>query len=137
MTFEFVYPQIFRKLLWHGPRVFDSISLPFRVQSKPCLHDATSSPLHPRLSGSGKGGDCDHLLLASSPLKYIKVRAHGGEILIDGTHVESWDMSAGGVDENYDDGRRCTPPTQTNLFLSRSVTFVALLLLLLLLTFQS
>lgn len=69
--------------------------------------------LHPQLPGSAKGGDCDHLLLASSPLKYINVRAHGGEILIEGTHVESWDMSAGGVDEDYEDGRRCTTQTPT------------------------
>lgn len=58
-------------------------------------------------TGSKKGGDTDHLLLASSPEKFIQIRAHGGEILIDGTHVESWDMEAGDVDENYDDGRRC------------------------------
>lgn len=58
-------------------------------------------------TGTGKGGDCDHLLLASSPTKYIEVRAHGGEILIEDTHVESWDIVAGTVDENDEDGRRC------------------------------
>ncbi len=64
-------------------------------------------PSTTQLAGSAKGGDCNHLLLASSPFKFIHVRAHGGEILIDSTHVESWDMSAGDVDENYADGRRC------------------------------
>lgn len=27
--------------------------------------------------------------------------------MIDGTHVESWDMEMGSVDEDYEDGRRC------------------------------
>eukprot|EP00903_Cladosiphon_okamuranus_P017823 g16402.t1 len=57
------------------------------------------------VQGSTKGGDSNHLLLASSPAKFIQIRAHGGEILIDGTHVESWDLEAGGVDEDYGDGR--------------------------------
>ncbi|CAN0287065.1 unnamed protein product, partial [Ectocarpus sp. 13 AM-2016] len=55
------------------------------------------------VQGSSKGGDCDHLLLASSAEKFINVRAHGGEIMLDGTHVESWDLLEGTVDENYDD----------------------------------
>ncbi|CAM9199692.1 unnamed protein product, partial [Hapterophycus canaliculatus] len=57
--------------------------------------------------GLEKGGDCDHLLLASSPGLdgIIQVRAHGGSILIEGTHVESWDLAAGTVDEDYEDGR--------------------------------
>lgn len=58
-------------------------------------------------AGKGRGGDCDHLLLASSATKYIELRAHGGEILIEDTHVESWDLSAGTVDEDDEDGRRC------------------------------
>ncbi|CAM9199616.1 unnamed protein product, partial [Hapterophycus canaliculatus] len=59
--------------------------------------------------GWAKGGDCNHLLLASSPglEGIINLRAHGGDILLDGTHVESWDMAAGTVDEDYEDGRRC------------------------------
>ncbi|CAM9271896.1 unnamed protein product [Ectocarpus sp. 12 AP-2014] len=57
------------------------------------------------VQGLSKGGDCDHLLLASSSEKFINVRAHGGEIMLDGTHVESWDLLEGTVDENYDDGR--------------------------------
>lgn len=59
-------------------------------------------------SGSSKGGDCDHLLLASSPgATPINLRAHGGEILLHGTHVESWDMAAKSVHEDYEGGRRC------------------------------
>lgn len=58
--------------------------------------------------GSSKGGDCDHLLLASSPgATPINLRAHGGDIMLYGTHVESWDMAAGGVHEDYEGGRRC------------------------------
>ena len=61
------------------------------------------------VQGSKFGGDCDHLLLASSPAKIINMRAHGGNIWIQGTHVESWDMDARHVDDNYLDGRRCAP----------------------------
>ncbi|CAM9950650.1 unnamed protein product [Scytosiphon promiscuus] len=59
------------------------------------------------VQGTDQGGDCDHLLLASSPGLdgIIQVRAHGGSILIDSTHVESWDLEAGTVDEDYEDGR--------------------------------
>lgn len=56
--------------------------------------------------GTEFGGDCDHLLLLSNPLKIINLRAHGGNIYIEGTHVESWDMDLGQVDENFEDGRR-------------------------------
>ncbi|CAM9858944.1 unnamed protein product [Pylaiella littoralis] len=56
-------------------------------------------------AGTRKGGDCDHLLLASSPTKYVELRAHGGGILMKNTHVESWDMDAGTVDEDDEDGR--------------------------------
>lgn len=61
--------------------------------------------------GSSKGGDCDRLLLASSPGLdgIINLRAHGGDMLLDGTHVESWDMTAGTNDEDIEDGRRCVP----------------------------
>ncbi len=65
------------------------------------------------LPGSHKGGDCDHLLLASSPggagtnNTFINLRAYGGDLLFDGTHVESWDMGAGAVHEDYAGGRRC------------------------------
>ncbi|CAN0251238.1 unnamed protein product [Ectocarpus fasciculatus] len=57
------------------------------------------------VQGKSKGGDCDHLLLASSPEKFINLRAHGGDIMLDGTHVESWDLAARTVDENNEDGR--------------------------------
>lgn len=59
------------------------------------------------LRGSKFGGDCDHLLLASNPSKFINLRAHGGDLWIQGTHVESWDVDAGTVDDNFEDGRRC------------------------------
>lgn len=104
-------------------------------KNKPCRSVAQSPDSKPSLplslprnsflcvffarAGSGKGGDCDHLLLASSPDKFIQIRAHGGQILIDGTHVESWDIEAGGVDENDDDGRRCVFTSREEwLFLS-------------------
>ena len=58
------------------------------------------------VQGTAFGGDCDHLLLESSSEKFINLRAHGGEIWMEGTHVESWDLGAGGVDEDVTDGRR-------------------------------
>ena len=59
------------------------------------------------VQGTAFGGDCDHLLMESSPDKFINLRAHGGDIWIEGTHVESWDLGAGHVDEDDGDGRRC------------------------------
>lgn len=59
------------------------------------------------IQGTDFGGDCDHLLMESSPEKFINMRAHGGDIWIEGTHVESWDLRNGGVDEDDRDGRRC------------------------------
>lgn len=59
------------------------------------------------VQGTGLGGDCDHLLLASNAEKFINLRAHGGSIWIEGTHVESWDITNGAVDEDDTDGRRC------------------------------
>ena len=75
-----------------------------------CDRTLSCAPYAPRLVnlGSSKGGDCDHLLLASSPgATPINLRAHGGDIMLYGTHVESWDMAAGGVHEDYEGGRRC------------------------------
>ncbi|CAM9724294.1 unnamed protein product [Laminaria digitata] len=73
------------------------------------------------VQGTEFGGDCDHLLLESSPDKFINLRAHGGDIWIEGTHVESWDLGSGGVDEDDRDGRSyisalsevITDPTET------------------------
>lgn len=60
--------------------------------------------------GVDLGGDCDLLLLASNSDKFINVRMHGGNAWFEGTHVQSWDIGkyggVGGVDDNYDDGRR-------------------------------
>lgn len=58
------------------------------------------------VQGTSKGGDCDHLLLASNSDKFINIRAHGGSVWIEGTHVESWDIERGQVDDDDEDGRR-------------------------------
>ncbi|CAN0188440.1 unnamed protein product, partial [Discosporangium mesarthrocarpum] len=61
------------------------------------------------ISGPSVGGDCEELLLTSSPEKFINVRAYGGMLHLEQTEVKTWDRGAnggeGGVDENVDDGR--------------------------------
>ncbi|CAM9422628.1 unnamed protein product [Ascophyllum nodosum] len=57
------------------------------------------------IQGTDFGGDCDHLMLASRPDKVINMRAHGGNIWIEGTHVESLNIQTGEVDDDYEDGR--------------------------------
>lgn len=94
--------------------IFFKVVIPHSARPPACLPSLILAQFFVSFStGSAKGGDCDHLLLASSPEKFIQIRAHGGDILIDGTHVESWDLEARGVDEDYDDGRRCVPDAIT------------------------
>ncbi|CAM9470339.1 unnamed protein product, partial [Choristocarpus tenellus] len=57
------------------------------------------------LKGTSIGGDVDRLLMKSDANGFINLRAYGGRLLIENTVVTSWDISAGGVDTNYDDGR--------------------------------
>ncbi|CAM9815160.1 unnamed protein product, partial [Sphacelaria rigidula] len=61
------------------------------------------------MRGTDVGGDCDRLLLASNADKFLNLRAHGGNLFIESTHVESWDLNSnngsGGNDLNHWNGR--------------------------------
>ncbi|CAM9492604.1 unnamed protein product, partial [Choristocarpus tenellus] len=57
------------------------------------------------IKGPSIGGDVDRLLLRSDADGYINVRAYGGNLHIENTVVTSWDINAGDVDEDYEDGR--------------------------------
>lgn len=71
------------------------------------LYVTTDSTLVVR--GTDVGGDCDRLLLTSTPQKFLNLRAHGGNLYLESTHVESWglnnNLGRGGVDLDYTDGR--------------------------------
>ena len=56
------------------------------------------------LIGKESGGEVDELRMLSNNQKFVNLRGHGGNILMDGTKVFSWDNSTQSVDENQDDG---------------------------------
>ena len=57
------------------------------------------------LVGTKDEGDVDELRLLSNSETFVNLRAHGGNILMDGIKVFSWDDSIQGPDENQNDGR--------------------------------
>ena len=57
------------------------------------------------LVGTKDEGDVDELRLLSNSETFVNLRAHGGNILMDGIKVLSWDDSIQGPDENQEDGR--------------------------------
>jgi len=57
------------------------------------------------LIGKERGGEVDELRMLSNNEKFVNLRGHGGNILMDGTKVFSWNNYTQSVDENQDDGR--------------------------------